>query len=261
MVDQGVHNFSPVLKEAWAMHTVKNEWSRPILLEFNDWLKEKAKTHEMMGVTSLKPQSYDNSTTITKTRTALKVFASTSKADESNVGRSALPKPPVKCTARKLTHPLWRWPVFRGKTPTQTAKVVADNKLCFSSPNGQHSFRQCPRPSKRSAEGSSSSHNVFLHGAEKVFPPGPLSRQNNTTKSSSVPMKKESRGSSCVVSQTDVKGLLQISEILLQSPTRTETVLALSDSASNYSWISETLAEKLLVQGTATKITVHGSNS
>ena len=38
-------------------------------------------------------------------------------------------------------------------------------------------------------------------------------------------LKKESGQSSGVVSQTDIKGLLQILEANLQSPTRTDTVL------------------------------------
>ena len=43
----------------------------------------------------------------------------------------------------------------------------------------------------------------------------------------------------------------------MQSLTRTETVPALCDSACSHSWISETSAAKLLVQGSATKLTVH----
>ena len=66
--------------------------------------------------------------------------------------------------------------------------------------------------------------------------------------------------SSGVVSQTDVKGLLQFLGVKLQSPSRTETVLSLCDSACSQSWISETVAAKLLVQGAETKLTVHGIN-
>ena len=70
--------------------------------------------------------------------------------------------------------------------------------------------------------------------------------------------KKESWKKRGVVSQTDVKGSLQIK---LQSPSRTETVLAWCDFACNHSWISETLVAKLLLQGTATKLKVDGINS
>ena len=74
-------------------------------------------------------------------------------------------------------------------------------------------------------------------------------------------MKKESGESSDVVSQTDVKGLLEIVEVKLQSPTRTKIVLALCDSTCSNSWISDRLLGKLHVQGTAIKLKVHGINS
>ena len=69
---QAVPKLPPNLKEAWSMHTVKNQWSCPTLLEFNGRLKEKAEADEMMKVTSLKQKPDDNSTTNTKTKTALK---------------------------------------------------------------------------------------------------------------------------------------------------------------------------------------------
>ena len=188
----------------------------------------------MMKVTSAKTKSKDNSTAITKTKTASKVFASASKADAPTVRRNVLPTQPVKFTACKKTHPLWRCPVFRAKTPTHKAKVVADNKLCVSRLNGQHSFRHCPKPRKCTTEGCSRSHNVSLLGIERVFPPRPLPTQNNATENSSVPVKKESGESSGDVSQTDVKGLLRNAEVELQSPTRTGFVLVFCDSACSH---------------------------
>ena len=78
------------------------------------------------------------------------------------------------------------------------------------------------------------------------------------TKTSNVPLKKVSAESSGVVSQTDGKSSLQILEDKLQSPTRTKNVLALCDSACSHSWLSWKVDAKLNVQGTATKLTVHG---
>ena len=213
-----------------------------------------------MKMTSLKPKASDNSTAITQTNNAIKVFASTSKADAPTVGRSFPLTHPVKCTACTETHPLWRCGVFRGKTQTQRTKTVADKNLCFCCPNRQFSVRQCPKPRKCTAECCSSSQIVLLHGAEKVFPNRLLSRQKNANRSSSVPVKKEAEKNSGVVSQTDVGGLLQILEHNLQSLTRTETVLALCDYAFSQSCISETLAAELFLQGTKTKLTVHGIN-
>ena len=50
-------------------------------------------------------------------------------------------------------------------------------------------------------------------------------------------------------------------EVKLQSPTRTENVLALCDSVCSHSWISGKFAAKLDIRGTSTKLRVHGNNS
>ena len=62
-------------------------------------------------------------------------------------------------------------------------------------------------------------------------------------------------------SVSELKGLLQITEIELQSPSGSKKVLVLCDSACSHSWISKGLADKLQVKGSPTKITVHGINS
>ena len=36
------------MKEAWSMHTVKREMYQPTLVDFNDWLNDKADVHERM---------------------------------------------------------------------------------------------------------------------------------------------------------------------------------------------------------------------
>ena len=64
-----------------------------------------------------------------------------------------------------------------------------------------------------------------------------------------------------MTSVTNVKGLLQITEVFLQSSFRTEKVLVLSDSACSNSWICANLARKLDMQGALLKFTVHGINS
>ena len=60
---------------------------------------------------------------------------------------------------------------------------------------------------------------------------------------------------------TNVKGLLQITEVELHSAGESKKVLALCDSACSHTWISASLASKLKVQGTPIKLTVHGINS
>ena len=60
---------------------------------------------------------------------------------------------------------------------------------------------------------------------------------------------------------SDVRGLLQITEVELQSSEKSERVLVLCDSACSLSWSSAELARQLDVRGTQTKLTVHGINS
>ena len=62
-------------------------------------------------------------------------------------------------------------------------------------------------------------------------------------------------------SVTDYKGLLQTVEVQLDSLSSSVKVLALCDSACSHSWVSRSLADKLRVKGSATKLTVHGINS
>ena len=38
----------PNLKESWSLFTVKKHWLKQTLLDFNDWLKEKAEAHDLM---------------------------------------------------------------------------------------------------------------------------------------------------------------------------------------------------------------------
>ena len=67
--------------------------------------------------------------------------------------------------------------------------------------------------------------------------------------------------SSGMPSVTGFKGLLQIAEVQLDSLSSSAKLLALCDSACSHSWISRNLAHKLRVEGSATKLTVHGINS
>ena len=74
-----------------------------------------------------------------------------------------------RCIVRKGNYRLWECRVFKEKTTIQRAKLVADNKLCFSCLRDKHTFHLCPHPRKCRAEGCNSSHNTLLHGADRVF--------------------------------------------------------------------------------------------
>ena len=248
LLGQAVQKLPPNLKEAWLMNTVKRNLDRPTLIQFNDWLKEKAEAHERIKATSSKPKTDDvTASTVTKTKTGTKVFAATTRNQDTT---GTKPRREKRCVACKESHPLWRCPVFRRKTPTERTKLAAESKLCFSCLNEGHAFRECPQPRKYTKEGCSSSNNILLHGSERIFPQkasGAENKDNKVTTSRSTKVSQKSTGSksSGMTSVSDVKGLLQITEVELESPSCSKKVLVLCDSACSHSWISKRLADKL----------------
>ena len=166
LLGQAVQKLPPNMREAWSMHTVKKDWSRPTLLDFNEWLKDKAEAHERMKISTTTPKSDESEQSVTRTKTGTKVFAASSSSASPKESRTNPNQVQLNCNVCKDNHPLWRCRVFLGKTPTDRAKIVAENKLCFSCLKGNHSFRQCPQPRKCNKDGCNSSHNTLLHGAE-----------------------------------------------------------------------------------------------
>ena len=129
-------------------------------------------------------------------------------------------------------------------------------------------FRQCPSPRKYKKDGCNSSHNNLIHGAEKVFPAKPSTNNNINTSKSNTGTSRPSTGqqqprkTSTLSSLTDVKGLLQITELKLTNSSGTSTTaLVLCDSACTNSWVSDSLADRISLQGTALKLTVKGINT
>ena len=250
------------MKEAWSLQTVRQTLDRPTLIHFNDWLKDKAEAHELMKSLPIKAKPEEsNNVTVTKTKTTSKAFAATTSSPQSASAKVKNGKPPNTCAACKEKHPLWRCPAFRGKTPTERARIVADNKLCFSCFNNQNHTQ----PRKCTKDGCGISHNTFLHGADRIFAKKVTDVNKDKTETSGcigTSVKNErSDESSGMPSVADVKGLLQVTEVELHGNGKSEKVLALCDSACSHSWISAILATKLNVHGTPTKLTVHGINS
>ena len=54
LLNQAVQKLPPNLKESWSLFTVKKHWVKPTLLDFNDWLKEKAEAHDLMKQSATK---------------------------------------------------------------------------------------------------------------------------------------------------------------------------------------------------------------
>ena len=156
--------------------------------------------------------------------------------------------------------------VFKEKSPTQRAKVVAEAKLCFSCLREKYMFRQCPNSRKCRKDGCNSSHNRLLHGAERVYPSKSPSNNNsnsnagaNQSKLSSV---QSSSKTTTLSSVSNVKGLLQVTELQLKSSSgKDTTALVLCDTACSNSLVSNDLANRLGLHGTALKLTVKGINS
>ena len=57
LLNQAASKLPPNLKEAWSMHTVRHNWQRPTLLDFNNWLKKKAEGHEKLRVLNSKAKN------------------------------------------------------------------------------------------------------------------------------------------------------------------------------------------------------------
>ena len=125
-------------------------------------------------------------------------------------------------------------------------------------------FRQCPSPRKCRKDGCNSSHNTLVHGAERVFP-AKSSTTTSILRSRTQVLVGQSTGqqqpsqTTTLSSVTDVKGLLQVTELKLTSSSGTSTTaLVLCDTACSNSWVSNSLAARL---GTALKLTVKGINT
>ena len=269
LLNQAVQNLPSKMKESWSLFTVKKHWVKHTLLDFNDWLKEKAEAHDLMKQSATKAKPEENITSVTKTKTASKVFASNSQQRDT---KKQIPSSSTNtyswCIVCKGNHRLWECGVFKEKTPTQRAKLVADNKLCFSCLRDKHTFRQCPQPRKCRAEGCNSSHNSLLHGADRVFPTKQSTNSNtiessgNTGQSKATTSQQPSNKTTTMSSVTDVKGLLQVTELqLVNSSGLDTTALVLCDTASSNSWVAGSLADRLGLHGKALKLTVKGVNT
>ena len=264
-----VQKLPPNMKESWSLFTVKKHWVKPTLLDFNDWLKEKAQAHDLMKNTATKARTEDTNNSVTRSKVASKAFAANTQQKSNPKPQQRSPSTSISsCIVCKGSHRLWECRVFKEKTPTQRAKAVAEAKLCFSCLRDEHMFRQCPSPRKCRKDGCNSSHNTLLHGAERVFPAKPSTNNNIDTSKSNAGTSRPSTGqlqpskTTTLSSVTDVKGLLQVTELKVTNSSGTSTTaLVLCDTACSNSWVSDSLAARLGLQGTALKLTVKGINT
>ena len=145
---------------------------------------------------------------------------------------------------------------------------MGDNKLCFSCLREKQTFRHCPQPRKCRAEGCNSSHNTLLQGADRVFPAKQSTNTNaiqssgNTGQSKATISQQPSNKTTPMSSVTDVKGLLQVTELQLFNSSGLDTkALVLCDTACSNSWVAGSLADRLGLHGKALKLTVKCINT
>ena len=97
LLGQAVQKLPPNMKEGWSMHTVKHDLNRPTLIDFNDWLKDKAEAHESMQAATGKP-----------------------KVEETPAGNVTKPRPILRCSLQQQL-PL--------KKPSQPSRQPRNSKL------------------------------------------------------------------------------------------------------------------------------------
>ena len=115
LLNQAVQKLPPNMKESWSLFLVKNHWVKPTLLDFNEWLNEKAEAHDLMKQSAIKARPDDNSTSVTKTKTDSKLFASNSQQRETRKQLPSSTNTYSRCIVCKGNHRLWECRVFKEK--------------------------------------------------------------------------------------------------------------------------------------------------
>ena len=90
----------PNMKESWFLHSVKKCCRQPTVLDFNDWLRDKAEEHELMRVSQNKSRP-EETPKIGFHKPPTKVFAAASKVEKP------IYDPCLECKGKQ---PLWKRP-------------------------------------------------------------------------------------------------------------------------------------------------------
>ena len=265
MLNQAVYKLPPNLREQWSMHTVVKDMLRPTLIDFNDWLKRKAEAHERMNVSGTsKPKAEES-----KVKSKSKSFSATAAATGSTLSttpRHARRTNPeskfLPCPCCKSKHPLWKCDEFKTKTPTQRAKLAADNNFCFRCVNGVHRASECDKDIQCTSPDCQNprQHNTLLHGASRIFPL--RQKKSSSPKSNKTASATVSSGSksTCSYAATDIdtRGLIPVVLVNVSSRCGSAEVLALCDTGSVHSWVSDKLAKSLSLTGSPSKVALSG---
>ena len=160
---------------------------------------------------------------------------------------------PARCKGK---HPLWKCDEFWAKTPTQRAKLAAENNFCFRCVNGVHRASECDNgiQCKSLDFHIHGRYNTLLHEARKVSCSMlPLRQEKcSSTKSKNAASATVSGGSksSCSYAARDIntRGLIHVVLVNVSSRCGSVEVLALFDTGSVHSWVSDRLAKTLALR-------------
>ena len=172
ILNQALSKMPKDMKESCSSFTVKRNWCFPNLLDFKEWLKEKAETHERMKTFPGTSKTEEP----VKTKTPTRVFAFSAKPNKFEY-----PSCP-QCAGK---NPFWGCKVFKEKNPAQRVKFSAEKKLCFSCLEADLMFRSCPKSRKCTKPECKSTHTILLHGADRIFHPRKEDNKSSTAKNSS----------------------------------------------------------------------------
>ena len=75
LLNTAAQKLPPNMKVSWSLITVQKHWVKPTPLDFNDWLKQKSKTLDLMKQTTIKAKTEDNTNSITKIKVDSRTFA------------------------------------------------------------------------------------------------------------------------------------------------------------------------------------------
>ena len=105
LLGQATEKLPPNLKETWPLYTMKNNWDRLTLLDFNDWLKNKAEAHERMKLSSGKWSTEESNppANVTGTKSGSKILAPTVSSQTPSMGDEAEDRPVVVLLVKKNT--------------------------------------------------------------------------------------------------------------------------------------------------------------
>ena len=280
LLNQALSKNPPNMRESWSLFVVKRNWSRPNLIDINNWLKEKAEAHEPMKNMPGKHKVEEPS----KTKAVPRVFASTSTVEKKFdypccilcKGKHAL----CLCLKRKLQHnvrnslrktnsasPAYKGTTHSGNVPEQrnAPNQVALAPIVYFS-MGLNVFFLVEIRTKMIAKQdptlvNQESDKASTNADRKSFSKNIPNANSNHEDINPVPL-----DVSCAISndQSSIitsKGLLPIIKLQVSTDSQSADCLTLCDSASSHSWISAELVKSLNLSGRDLDLTVNGINT